>query len=66
MTNQASRENCLKSAKSWRKRYYAYRIKWEQFKRQQDETAAESIYEKMVFAIDNAAYLIKKAEQLPH
>lgn len=66
MINQVSRANCLKSAKSWRKKYFSYRTKWELFKRQQNETAADCIYEKMVFALDNAVYLTKKAEQLTH
>ncbi|THA08979.1 hypothetical protein [Rodentibacter pneumotropicus] len=64
--SQATRTGCLKSARSWRKKYFSYRIKWEQFKRQQNETAANSIYEKMVFALDTAAYLTKKAELLTH
>ncbi|OOF79702.1 hypothetical protein [Rodentibacter caecimuris] len=64
--SQATRTGCLKSARSWRKKYFSYRIKWEQFKRQQNETEANSIYEKMVFALDVAVYLTKKAEQLTH
>lgn len=64
--NTPNRENCLNAARKWRHKYWAYRTKWEFFKRQQNETAANSIYHKMVVALDNVGYLTKKAEQLAH
>lgn len=59
-------KNCLSAARKWRNKYWAYRAKWELFKRQQDEVAANAIYQKMVLALDNVGYLTKKAEQLTH
>ncbi|NBH76360.1 hypothetical protein [Rodentibacter pneumotropicus] len=64
--SQATRTSCLKSARSWHKKYVSYLTKWEQFKRQQNETEANFIYDKMVSALDTAVYLTKKAELLTH
>ncbi|OOF38836.1 hypothetical protein BKK49_09030 [Rodentibacter rarus] len=66
MTNQATCAECLKSARIWRNKYFLYRSKWEFFKRQKNEVAANAIYGKMVFYLDTAVYLTKKAEQLSH
>ncbi|OOF58905.1 hypothetical protein [Rodentibacter myodis] len=64
--NKLNPAGCLKSAGKWRDKYHRYRTKWEYFKRQNNETAANAIYHKMVMALDNVSYLTKKAEELAH
>lgn len=64
--NTPNAENCLSSARKYRHDFYMYRQKWERFKQQNNEIAANAVYEKMLLALDKAVYLTKTAELLTH
>lgn len=59
-------ERCLAAKGKWLRKFDKYRENWLRLKRNNEEKAADRVYQKMVTALECASHLHKKAEELAH